>query len=482
MSDSAQNSKRVKTAQQLNELPNCLLSLVFGCLSWQAKLTVLNLVSQSWRRTRAAWTSLTIHTDAYTARTKEQTLTILKTAQAPVLRELTLHNVPSVEFLSDVLAQTHQLEHLTYHSVLNSVSLGNLVKILQVRQHTAKRPLDLSLHLFGEECAFQELAAVANVRGLCLREIDSDAWCQTLGPTITNLEVHASITTLDFLRYLPSLCVLDLTRASEINDEHLLALVRHVPRLHSLNLSRCARVTDHGVATVLAQLKQLVHINLGLTLLTENFLDHLTRDRPNDTLRTMNLDGSQLRLKTLDWDLRFTRLESLNLTRCNVQDDDLVFLRGLRTLQHLDLSGNAALEGTGFVYLQKIPLRSLNLTWCLSLCELDQLCIPSLRTLTLDSVRMKNFVGKDRRFAICLQGVLGLEELSLAHTETRNTYLTEFLVLTQLRKLNLRGCVALPDGVHKTLTQFPRLAELCIKRTRLKHATQQLLREQYELF
>jgi hypothetical protein len=258
----------------------------------------------------------------------------------------------------------------------------------------------------------------------------------------------------------------------------LLALPRFVPHLEKLELCSCDKITDTAVATALVDLKDLTHLNLRRTRVTEHSIDHLTRD--NVSLRNLNFHGTELRVKTIDWWSRLTQIVSLSLGACDLADAGLACLQGLVGLHHLDLRANFTLDGSGFVYLTGLPLRSLDLSECFGLRAFDQLRIPSLRVLSLERIRLMTFIKKNGRFSLCLQGVRGLEELSLAATHTRNTYLSQFLVLTKLKKLNLRSCCYLTDAAFATLAKFRCLTQICVEGTLLTEHKK--LRAEYEFF
>lgn len=494
--------KRAKAARQdaisssigpFARLPDCLLSLVFGCLSWQFKLAVLNLVSRKWRRTRAAWTTLSLakHKDCLDERndrvkTRAHLETIIAQAQTCTLRALTTHYSRTTAWLGVVIEPAVNLELVTLKQDLVPSTFIELVRILQTRAQDA--PLALSLSLIGhtdrEFKAFAQLLSMATVRRLQFREFDGtlSLWSKALGASLTELGVNGGLKCLDFLQHLSGLRVLDLSYCTEIRDEHLLALPRDVPRLEQLDLCCCSRITDTAVSTALVHMNQLAHLNLRRTRVTEDSVKHLIRCNLGAMVRGLNFHGSMLRLKSPDWWARLIQLETLNLGDCDLEDADLACLQGLRTLHYLNLRANFRLQGTGFVHLTTLPLHSLDLAECFELRSLDHLCQPSLRVLNLERLRVGTSINKKRFFSICLQGVLGLEELSLAATLIKDAYLPQFLVLTRLRRFNLRSCCYLTDAAFATLAKFPCLTNVCVEGTMLTQAKEQSLRDKYEFF
>jgi uncharacterized protein YjbI with pentapeptide repeats len=433
-------------------LPDAVLSAMFGFLPWRVKVTVLNLVSTRWRTTQAAWPRLFIgHGDDdedendYAVEddvTNEQLFTILSAAQPQTLRTFgTDFDDPRL-----VIFMLRHAVNLTSFRTggLNRETLLALITALREREarrrgqdSCADELISLSLTLEDQSdpdyLLFLQLLSFTCVRRLKLCDFKGSLpdWMQTLGLSWSVQHLDLSFNTravenLDFVKHLPTLRVLELYSCLNVQDTHVISLTRHAPQLEKLFVGSCSLLTDASVSFILRHLVHLKHLDISDTKVTKV-------SYPSSSLTS--LDCSYLDLKLPLCMSALTQLETVDLSRTCLEDDDLSCLRGLSKLKDLMLRLNDKLVGPGFAHLNPLALRSLDLGACSGLKDFSYLYQPSLEHLNLERVSLQ-----DTNFFSCLNRIPRLRRLDIKNTDIRDADLTALHVLGNLTAIDLSSC------------------------------------------
>lgn len=145
-------------------------------------------------------------------------------------------------------------------------------------------------------------------------------------------------------------------------------------------------------------------------------------------------------------------LQALNLSSCQITDDDLVHLQGLTGLESLDLSCNK-IAGSGLVHLSEMKFLERLELWGTALTDdglshLPQL--PLLRHLSL-------FILLEITEAALahLERLPALETLDLHSTYLDERCLTHLKRLTRLRSLGLMYTKISEEGFHELRAALP---------------------------
>jgi hypothetical protein len=434
-------------------LPDCLLSLVFGCLSWRTKLAVLNLVCTKWRDTLAAWSSLSLRSsDMKPIDLKKKFESVFALAQTQALQTLETFTYP--RWLQTCLKNCSNLRRLIVLDEFDPIALRMMLKDLERTPSLSARPkLSLSLDLNG--FSDLDLQLVTELLSLVwIEKVDfcsgfkgtTSLWASLLGANLRELLFldNEYGDSLDFLKSLPGLRHLRLAHCSNIEDESLRVLPRYVSGLEKLNLDFCEKVTDFGLEISLSKLMCLTDLSLSHTKVTKAGLEMLSRT----PLRKFNLNGcSGVKLAGLNLGQTLPLLQSLNLSQMDLADDDLSCLSESNAVESLELFSNNRITGTGLRHLGRNPLKMLDLLNCTGLRFFESLQLSQLRVLDLRCVSLSesNFFG-------CLNGLRSLHDLNLRRTNTRDADLPALLVLQELKKIDLSYCGAVSSKALSILS------------------------------
>ena len=158
---------------------------------------------------------------------------------------------------------------------------------------------------------------------------------------------------------------LNLSFCDQITNQGLKALQK-VSDLQSLSLVRCNQITDHGLQKALRFLGRLQSLDLSdCRRITGLCFQGLTQN--SSCLQNLDLSRCENLAREGFWALKEIKsLQKLNLSGCEITDEDLYMLRALSGLQSLDLSCcyNITNEGLAVALQPLSDLRNLDLSHC----------------------------------------------------------------------------------------------------------------------
>ncbi|WP_058534226.1 leucine-rich repeat domain-containing protein [Legionella saoudiensis] len=249
------------------------------------------------------------------------------------------------------------------------------------------------------------------------------------------------------------------------NDiEALVKALNKLPNIKTLRLDHCA-ITDDHTSRHLVELEHVTSLSLKGNLLGK-------RPAFNKDLKALYLDDNpQLNIKAAL--LRFStyakKLEILSLNKCNVQDEDLIFLMRpgshLKTLKQLHLHENK---------LSSIGTHSLKEMSLLEVLDLGQnnqigdfgvseLQCPALQTLNIEGCNVSPNVFSS------LEAMVKLRTLNLSYNPALKLYDlgSDTNPLEQIRKVKLNFCRLTDKNVSSLIALFPNLTHLEIANNQL---------------
>eukprot|EP00191_Tetraselmis_sp_GSL018_P020126 CAMPEP_0177586400 /NCGR_PEP_ID=MMETSP0419_2-20121207/5050_1 /TAXON_ID=582737 /ORGANISM="Tetraselmis sp., Strain GSL018" /LENGTH=744 /DNA_ID=CAMNT_0019076285 /DNA_START=650 /DNA_END=2883 /DNA_ORIENTATION=+ len=294
---------------------------------------------------------------------------------------------------------------------------------------------------------------------------------------LTSLNISGCVQVTDagmgHLARLPRLRALEIPWCLKITDTGLKSLAPLRCTLSHLNLSGCQLVTEIGVSSLccLTQLTNLTVLHLGYAnpAVTDVTLGAL---RPLSKLESLSLSGLQLNAtRVTDHGIAciaasFASLRHLNLMWLNVSDAGCAMLATLQGLQSLSLRGCHRITAVGVARLSTLTnLEALNL---LNLPEFNvsdaalRSLVPlqRLTSLSLGDTHLGNN-ATDSGLAM-LASFRRLRTLSLwwMHWGGQEAGLVAIPALTELRSLDLQGCINVRDASLSALSQLSSLRSL----------------------
>ncbi len=164
--------------------------------------------------------------------------------------------------------------------------------------------------------------------------------------------------------------------------------------------------------------------------------------------------------------LPLTKLESLDLSRSDIQGRGLATLRGLPKLRKLKLNASK-IDDKGILELVKlVSLHELALGNCKQITSAGLMPLAKLRKLRRLELWEAGIAPGWARFLVTMQG---LQDLSLSKTRFHDVDLSIVARLPALRKLDLRG-TGIEDSWFKSMRDANQLEELWLERTKLTPA------------
>lgn len=232
-----------------------------------------------------------------------------------------------------------------------------------------------------------------------------------------------------------------------INDQEF-EKIASLEGLKELTISRASSLTDLSL-NVISQLKHLQYLDLSINGFSENGLEKI-KDLNLKTLK------GHYDIENFDIFSQFKHLEVLELSNSDLTDDSLEKILELDHLRFLNLQECKGITDKGFTKIHKSKkIESLNLSYCnitgLTIKKLAK--IQTLRKLNLSSVKLNE---KDLSY---LSKIKNLDELILNRVHIKDKDLDSILSLQMLRKLDLRRC-QISDAGLKKLQNLRRLESL----------------------
>ncbi|TKY48051.1 F-box/LRR-repeat protein 14 [Spatholobus suberectus] len=246
--------------------------------------------------------------------------------------------------------------------------------------------------------------------------VDVDMKPLSVLTNLKSLEISFSKVTdfgISFLKRLQKLALLNL-EGCHVTAACLDSLAE-LPALSNLNLSRC-NLSNDGCEKF-SRLENLTVLNLGFNDITDACLAHLQAG--------------------------LTKLKSLNLDSCRIEDEGLVHLAGHQQLNCLELS-DTEIGSNGLHYLSGLSsLEKLNLSFTMvNDSGLSKLCgLSSLKSLNLDARQVT-----DAGLA-SLTSLTGLTELDLFGARITDFGTNYLKCFNNLRLLEICGGGLTDDGV-----------------------------------
>lgn len=246
--------------------------------------------------------------------------------------------------------------------------------------------------------------------------------------TVNLRSTFVSDSDLDHVARFAALEKLDLSH-TRITDLGMLRL-KNLKNVREINLFYAELVTDEGLAAV-KDWPKIERLNFRGTKVTDNTLALLAG---KDTIRALDIGFAEVTDSGLQHLPKYKGLRELAFGGNKMTEVGLEVLRSLPNLTHLDLSGKQRTDsGLWFVGITDIGLDPVA-----TLAQLESL------NLSGSPVSAK-----------------GIEKLA---------------GLTRLRRLDLRGCKRIADGVTPVLQKMPALKWVNLSETSITPAAAQALR------
>eukprot|EP01129_Flabellula_baltica_P010278 TRINITY_DN4327_c0_g1_i3.p1 TRINITY_DN4327_c0_g1~~TRINITY_DN4327_c0_g1_i3.p1 ORF type:complete len:1220 (+),score=201.80 TRINITY_DN4327_c0_g1_i3:899-4558(+) len=142
-----------------------------------------------------------------------------------------------------------------------------------------------------------------------------------------------------------------------VTDDVLYLLSQNLDHLSSLNLQK-TKISDRGITNSLESFRALEHLNLSQTKLSTNgLLKILTLDR----LKGLDISGCE-KLSSISPLMTLTNMVELKLSRCPIEDADMLFLSNFSKLTFLDISWTSLSKDTITSIIESTPrLTTLNI-------------------------------------------------------------------------------------------------------------------------
>jgi len=232
--------------------------------------------------------------------------------------------------------------------------------------------------------------------------------------------------------------------------------VNSIGAIHELDISE-TEIGDADIG-VLRPNETLDTINANNSNLTAGGLALLERF---PKLRDLNLGN--LPLKTLNGLPRFTQLESLNLTRTGLRDEDLVHVGPLTSLKTLILSANP-IRGTGLENLRSLSrLEEIFLDQD-TITDVGLMHLPALPRLR--ALNLQYNAGIKGAGLAAVGWVVSLEELWAIDTNVDGESLANLVKLERLKIISMPG-TKVGGGGFAALAGLPALKELYLGSTKI---------------
>jgi Leucine-rich repeat (LRR) protein len=276
------------------------------------------------------------------------------------------------------------------------------------------------------------------------------------------LNDKATDATLALLENNLALRDLDLSQ-TKITDVGLVHL-KGLKNLEKLNVK--GRYLTDAALPYLAGLTNLKELNLGENLITDDGLRHLLG---LVNLESLDLEGTALPFKVKGPGLAqlagLKKLNTLRLSNLDLDDEAMVYLKGLTSLNDLDLSLTKVL-GPGLAQLKDLPnLKRLNLGFT-HINDAGLAGIEGLVNLEELSLPSTNVVGEGLQH---LKGFKKLKTLDLGISPLTDRGLEHLSGLVTLETLNLQ-ITRITDAGLVHLKNLKALKKLALNQTRVSDA------------
>eukprot|EP00118_Oscarella_pearsei_P019402 m.206150 g.206150 ORF g.206150 m.206150 type:complete len:875 (+) comp39668_c0_seq37:26-2650(+) len=280
-----------------------------------------------------------------------------------------------------------------------------------------------------------------------LKQLNLDCYSYVTNELLQAVGLHRSLTHLSC-----SSCPL-------VTDQGLAPLA-DLKRLQVLAFSGCEQLTDKCLVYV-RRFRMLTSLKMNGTKITDTGLASYASYAP-DTLKYLNLSGTQVTSKGLDALCSVKQLQSLEVENTNILT--LQCVAKLGTLQMLSIANCSQLTDASMASLAGHPsLTALNLSGC---------TVGDSGLQYLAGLRLRIFHLPDRRH-VTDQGLMALKDMPLIALNLTNfTNVTDVGIkhlanMTSLRRLSLDNTKVTDEGLKGALSGLLWVTELSLSKTNI---------------